>query len=66
MKDLGFEGGMIHNNAISKFSEVFISNSFLYDDTYKSLSNYASLYKQGSPWAQKASKASYANAVIGK
>ena len=32
----------------------------------RGLSNYASLYAQNSPWAQKASKAAYANAVVGK
>ena len=65
MKDLGFKGGMIPNNAISKFSEVFMNSSFTYSGAYSSLLNYAILYVQGSPWAQKWSKANYANAVIG-
>ena len=64
MKGLGFKGGLIPNNAISKFSEVFMSNSFGYGSTYNSLLNYSSLYRQGSSWAQKAEKASYANSVI--
>lgn len=51
MKELGFNGGMIPNNAIGKFNEVFISSSFVYSDTYDSLTNYLSLYKKGSPWA---------------
>ena len=66
MRSLGFKGGLIPNNAISKFSEVFMNSSFTYNGAYSGLSNYASLYAQNSPWAQKASKAAYANAVVGK
>lgn len=66
MRELGFKGELIPNNAISKFSEVFMNNSFTYKGVYSSLSNYASLYAQNSPWAQKTSKAAYANAVIRK
>lgn len=65
MKDLDLKGGVIPNNAISKFSEVFMNSSFTYSEAYSSLLNYAKLYKQGSPWAQKWEKANYANAVIG-
>ena len=65
MKDLGFKGGMIPNNAISKFGEVFMNSSFDYWDAYRSLLNYADLYAQNSPWAQKWEKANYANSVIG-
>lgn len=32
---------------------------------YSALLNYATLYVQGSPWAQKWEKANYANSVIG-
>ena len=64
MDELGFKGGMIPNNAVSKFSEVFISSSFTYWGTYSSLLNYANLYDQGSPWAQKWEKAHYANSVL--
>ena len=66
MRALGFKGGLIPNNAISKFSEIFMNSSFTYNGAYSGLSNYASLYAQNSPWAQKVSKASYANSVIGK
>ncbi|MCH5210576.1 MAG: RHS repeat protein [Oscillospiraceae bacterium] len=65
MKNLGFNGGWVPNNAIPKFSEVFMNSSFTYAGAYSSLLNYATLYKQGSPWAQKWSKANYANAVVG-
>ena len=65
MRTLGFKGGLIPNNAISKFSETFMNSSFTYNGAYSSLSNYASLYTQNSPYAQKKSKAMYANAVIG-
>lgn len=65
MKDLGFKGGMIPNNAISKFSEVFMNNSFTYSGAYGGLYNYAYYYSIGSEWAQKWQKANYANAVIG-
>ena len=51
MKELGFNGGIIPNNAIGKFNEVFISSSFVCSDTYDSLTNYLSLYKKVSPWA---------------
>ncbi len=66
MKNLGFKSGMIPNNAISKFNEVFMNSSFTYSGAYSALLNYSRLYAQNSPWAQKASKAAYANAVIGK
>ena len=62
----GLQGGMIPNNAVSKFTEIFMNNSFTYAEAYSSLANYATLYKQGNPWAQKAFKASYANAVTEK
>ena len=55
----------LKSNAISKFSEVFMNSSFTYNGAYSGLSNYAFLYAQNSPWAQKTSKAAYANAVIG-
>lgn len=64
MKELGFSEGMIPNNAIAKFNEVFMSNSFLRGNTIESLVNYAKLYNEHSPWAQKWEKASYANSVI--
>ena len=66
MKDLGFKGGMIPNNAIPKFNEVFVSDSFTYWNTYASLLNYANLYDQNSPWAQKWKKANYAKSVTGR
>lgn len=65
MKDLDFKGGMIPNNAVPKFKEVFMNSSFTYEGSYSDLQNYATLYAQGSPWAQKWSKANYANKVIG-
>ena len=65
MKNLGFNGGMIPNNAIAKFGEVFMNSSFAYAGSYYALLNYATLYVQNSPWAQKWEKANYANAVIG-
>lgn len=65
MRGLGFDGGMIPNNATSKFSEMFISSSFTYWGTYSSLLNYASLFAQGSPWAQKWEKAYYAQYASG-
>ena len=43
-----------------------MNDSFTYSGAYSALSNYASLYAQNSPWAQKAYKAAYANAVVGK
>ncbi len=66
MNELEFKGGLIPNKAISKFSEVFMNSSFTYEGAYSNLSNYATLYKQKSSWARKKSKASYANAVIGR
>ena len=66
IRTLGFKGGFIPNWAISKFSEVFMNSSFTYNGAYSGLSNYASLYAQNSPWAQKESKVAYANAVVGK
>ena len=54
------------NLKISKFSEIFMNNSFTYSGAYNSLLNYAYLYNRNSPWAQQASKASYANAAIRK
>ena len=65
MKDLGFKGGLRPNNATSKFAEVFMNSSFTYGGAYSALLNYATLYVQGSPWAQKWEKANYANSVIG-
>lgn len=65
MKDLDFKGGMIPNNAVPKFKEVFMNSSFTYEGSYSDLQNYATLYAQGSPWAPKWSKANYANKVIG-
>lgn len=65
MKNLGFKGGMRPDNAASKFAEVFMNNSFTYGGAYSALLNYATLYVQGSPWAQKWEKANYANSVIG-
>ena len=65
MSTLGFKGGLIPNKATTKFAEVFMSNSFTYGNTYNSLQNYASLYVQKSPWAQRWEKANYANSVIG-
>ena len=66
MKDLGFKGGLKPNNATSKFAEIFMNSSFTYSGAYSALKNYATLYAQGSPWAQKWEKANYANSVIGR
>ena len=65
MESLGFNGGLIPNNATSKFSELFMNSSFTYNDAHSSLLNYATLYVQKSPWAQKWEKANYANSVVG-
>ncbi len=66
MSSLGFKRGMVPNANIANFTSVFMNSSFTYKGAYSSLSNYASLYVQNSPWAQKATKAAYANAAIGK
>lgn len=66
MSGLGFKSGMVPNANIANFTSVFMNDSFTYSGAYSALSNYASLYVQNSPWAQKASKAAYANAVVGK
>ena len=65
MESLGFNGGLIPNNATSKFSELFMNSSFTYTDAHSSLLNYAKLYVQKSPWAKKWEKANYANSVVG-
>jgi len=65
MKDLGFKGGMVPNNAKPKFAEVFINKSFTYSGAYADALNYATLYVQKHPWAQKWLKANYANAIVG-
>ena len=66
MRELGFKGGMIPNNAISKFNEVFMNQSFKCDVAQNALSNYVRLYNQGHPWAQKKLKAGYALKVVGE
>ncbi len=64
MKNLEFKGGMRPDNAALKFAQHFMNNSFTYEGAYQALLNYATLYKQESPWAQVFIKANYANAVI--
>lgn len=66
MNSLGFKSGMIPNANIANFTSVFMNSSFTYKDAYFGLSNYAHMYAQNSPWAQKSSKAAYANAAIRK
>lgn len=43
-----------------------MNSSFKSNNARSALVVYAELYAQGSPWAQKASKAAYVNAVIGR
>ena len=64
MRGLGFDGGMIPNNATSKFSEMFINSVFTYNEAWWWLNNYVNLWNEGSPWAriwEKADYAQYAN-----
>jgi len=65
MTGLGFKGGMIPNNAISKFNSSFMNSSFTYSGAYAGALNYATLYVQGSSLAQVWSKANDSNAVVG-
>ena len=66
MASLGFNGGIIPNINISEFEQVFMNGSFTYQNAYSDLLNYANLYNQNSPWAQKWQKANYANSVTGR
>lgn len=66
MTALSFNGGMVPNNAIDKFSQVFMNSSFTLAGAKPSLINYVRLYAEGSPWAQSGIKANYAYSVVRK
>ena len=44
MKELEFNGGIIPNNAMPKFAEVFINSSFTREGAYERALNYATLF----------------------
>lgn len=58
--------GIIPNNFVDKFSEIFMNTSFTYLPAYYNLKDYARAYDEKSPWAKRSEKAAYAKSVTGR